>query len=265
MFSSKLVILSLLFTLSVKDSIGLLSYTLFHNENLGSDHLHFESDSINQFIIHDGFVVKYDFEKKCPLFTIHTLTPYQLVNEDAIKAKRANNYMVVEYEDGRHSANDYDYKNSGWSRGHLVPAGDFYWQQNLKYETNTYLNIAPFNTNLNSGYWSNLEHHIRQKVIHQNSIAFIITGAIFPGFECLTIGENNVAIPSSYYKIIYFPETSEMYAFHMDNMVGEFAGWLSEFQVTVDFIEQITNEDFFDKLEDTIEEELEGKVIKFRR
>ena len=54
-----------------------------------------------------------------------------------------------------------------------------------------------------------------------------------------------------------------MFAFLFDNTVDNYEGNIAEFQVSVNFIEQITREDFFDLLDDEIEEKMESEIISF--
>lgn len=227
-----------------------------------SNNLEYESDPIKDFVIYRAYVVKYDKNNHIPTFTIHKLLPKNFLTD--VKAKRRSTFYVDEYNLGNLSATNADYKYSGYDRGHMVPAGDYDSDQLLKDETFYLTNICPQSANLNRGIWKNLEDAIREKVVKFNCAGIIITGSIIDSTNKETIGINKVEVPSLFYKIIFFPDSLKMYAFlfsnHMDNYMGE----IENYQVRVHDIELITHENFFDKLDNNIQETLESKKIKFR-
>jgi DNA/RNA endonuclease G, NUC1 len=208
-----------------------------------STHLKFENDSIDSLLIYRGFIVNYNYKYRIPNFTIHLLTKNQISNKGN-HIKRRSNFFVDDNLLKDKSSLNIDYKNSGYDRGHMVPAGDFYWQKTLKNETFVMTNIAPQNPNLNRGIWRNLEERIRMKVSECSCNSYVITGTIIQTNK--KIGINNVGVPDLYYKIIYFEKLDIMYAFLFDNNIKYYQGELSEFQVTVDNLELITKYDFFD-------------------
>lgn len=55
-----------------------------------------------------------------------------------------------------------------------------------------------------------------------------------------------------------------MFAFLFDNTIEEYVGDITQFQVTVNAIEQITGEDFFDLMNKEEQEILESELIDFR-
>lgn len=229
--------------------------------NSSNRYLKFESDKPERFIFYRGFVVQYNLLKKAPNFTIHSLSPNQISQDYGVKAKRRSNFFVDDVNLHDNSALNSDYRKSGYDKGHMVPAGDFYWNKLLKNETFVLTNITPQNPALNRGIWASLESVIRGKVASLLEEAYVITGAIYSKDNGEYIGRNKVGVPLNLYKIIYFPHSEIMYAFLFDNSVSEFWGNLSQFQVKVDDIELITSEDFFDKLDDKKEDSLEGLLL----
>jgi len=249
------------------------SSTVYSNETSALNHkeietsiqnnLRYESDSINRYIIYRGFVVQYNHEKRSPNYTIHRLSVNQISPKFGSKAKRRSNFFVDDYNLGQRSALNRDYYKSGWDKGHMVPSGDFYWNQLLKNETFVLTNISPQNPSLNRGKWANLENATRNIIINLNNEAYIITGACYSDENGITTGPNKVEIPLYLYKLIYIPEASIMYAFLFNNQIGEYKSNLNEYQIRVDDIEKITNEDFFDRLPDELENVLESTIKPF--
>lgn len=219
--------------------------------------LEFEADSKDDFLIYRAFVVKYNTKSHIPNFTIHRLSSSNFVTDN--KAKRRSNFYI-DSRLGNLSATNNDYKYSGYDRGHMVPAGDFDSDQTLKDETFYLSNICPQNAKLNRGIWLNLENFIRNKVISNNCSAIIITGSIINASTDEFIGSDSVEVPNSFYKIIFFPDNLKMYAFLMSNYYTSYSGELSSYQVRVDDIETLTNENFFDKLGEKIQAKLESQI-----
>lgn len=55
-----------------------------------------------------------------------------------------------------------DYKGSGYSRGHLVPAGDMKWDSLAMVESFYFTNCIPQETKFNNGKWNQLEEKTRR-------------------------------------------------------------------------------------------------------
>ncbi|MBL4708433.1 MAG: DNA/RNA non-specific endonuclease [Flavobacteriales bacterium] len=140
-------------------------------------HLRYESDSLSAFVLYEGYVVNFNKNRRVPNYTIHRLFPEQLKDSNGVRAKRSNNFKI----DPRiksHSAIRADYYQSGYDRGHYVPAGDFVYSQHLKDETFIYTNVSPQLKELNRYGWKYLEAAIRKKVKRCNCEAYVITGTL---------------------------------------------------------------------------------------
>ena len=94
-----------------------------------------------------------------------------------------------------------DYKGSGWSRGHLCPAGDSKWSRDAMYESFLFTNCCPQNANLNSGAWNQIEMACRRWAEHYGDI-YIVCGPILYNKEHETIGPNKVVVPEAFFKVI---------------------------------------------------------------
>ena len=227
------------------------------------NNLFYETDDTSRFIICRGFVIQYNCEKRTPNFTIHKIDKFQLGFNGNEKARRRSNFFTLS---GKYcqSAENNDYKYSGYDRGHMVPAGDFYSNQLLKNETFILYNICPQIPQFNRGFWAFLEEQIRNFIIENDLEATIITGAFYTQSDSVVIGPNLVGIPSYFYKIIYCPTNNKMYAFFIDQNTSLINPQIEDFQVRVDDIENIVGEDFFDKLENELEDSLESSVFRFK-
>lgn len=227
-------------------------------------HLAFESNKGDSILYYQGYSVIFSYTYKLPRYIFNLLTVDQLtLNATRLPAKRSNSFYPKTLPNGKLSSTNADYLKSGYDRGHMVPAGDFVWNKELKDETFFYTNINPQTPALNRGIWANLESRIRDNVMKHSESAYIVTGAIFNPACLDKIGPNSLCVPVSYFKIVYFESRKTMFAFLFDNTVDRYEGDITDFQVSVDFIEQTTREDFFDLLDDEIETKMESVVVKF--
>tara|TARA_B110000046_G_C12884807_1_gene351734 strand:- start:20 stop:415 length:396 start_codon:yes stop_codon:yes gene_type:complete len=98
------------------------------------------------------------------------------------------------------SADDIDYKGSGFDRGHLAPAADMAWYADAMSESFFYSNMSPQNRFFNHGIWEKLEEEIRSWAVVYDSTQ-IVTGPVFTA-DLSQIGPNRISIPKYYYKAI---------------------------------------------------------------
>ena len=171
-------------------------------------------------------------------------------------ASRTDNFRSDEMI-STNSATLSDYKGAGYDRGHLAPAGDMSFSTTAMSESFYMSNMSPQHPSFNRGIWKTLESLVRSWGSH-NSI-YVVTGPVLN--DCATtIGSNNVCVPEYYYKVIYNPSEQKMIAFVLLNEKGE--GLLSHYVTSVDYVESITDIDFFPGLEDKLEKRLESASHK---
>jgi endonuclease G len=153
------------------------------------------------------------------------------------------------------SADWKNYKNSGYDKGHLCPAGDMTFDKRAYDDTFFTSNISPQLHDFNDGVWNRLEEKVRYWAVKYNSV-YVVTGGVLTG-SLATIGKEKVAVPNYFYKIILNDSNGnyKMIAFLVPNSKSEKP--LYSFVVSVDSIEKMTGIDFFPKLENTIENKLE--------
>jgi endonuclease G, mitochondrial len=227
-------------------------------------HLAFESNKGDSILYYKGYSVIFSYTYDLPRYTFNLLTVDQLTtNSTRLQAKRSSSFFPTSLPNGTLSATDADYSKSGYDRGHMVPAGDFVWNKELKDETFFYTNVNPQIPVLNRGIWANLENRIRDKVLKYSENAYVVTGVVFNSSYTERIGINGLHVPVAFFKIVYFDKRKTMFSFMFDNTVDQYVGDITDYQVTVDFIEQITGEDFFDLLEDDVESKLESVILNF--
>ncbi len=141
------------------------------------------------------------------------------------------------------SASPSDYRRSGFDRGHLAPAGDMKWDEEAMSQSFLMTNMSPQRPAFNRGIWRKLETETRNWAIEKDSL-YVITGPLFSPADS-TIGENEVAIPGYYFKVLVdlSPPDHDMIAFLLPN-AGSSEELLS-FAIPVDSLEKISAYDFF--------------------
>jgi len=158
------------------------------------------------------------------------------------------------------SADWRNYKKSGYDKGHLCPAGDRRYSYDAFDETFLTSNVSPQNHEFNAGVWNKLEQKIRYWAAKYDGV-YVVTGGVLTE-DLETIGYEAVSVPKYFYKVVYdhSPNTPKMIAFLIPNKPTDKS--FDQFIVSVDAIEKLTGIDFFPKLEDHIENNLEDASDK---
>ncbi|HRM45234.1 MAG TPA: DNA/RNA non-specific endonuclease [Flavobacterium sp.] len=153
------------------------------------------------------------------------------------------------------SAHWRNYKNTIYDKGHLCPAGDMEFALDAYNETFLTSNIAPQVRKFNNGVWNRLEQKVRFWAVKYDGVYVVTGGVLEPTLT--TIGSEKVSVPKFFYKILL--DTSganvKMIGFLLPNSESDKP--LYSFVVSVDYIEKLTGIDFFSKLNDDIENQLE--------
>lgn len=154
------------------------------------------------------------------------------------------------------SATPDDYRNSGYDRGHLLPAADRAFNQEAMQETFLMSNISPQAKNFNKGIWRELEELTRDWA-KKNERLYVVTGPVLSQPVKGAIGENEVSVPAAYYKVLLdLAEPSQKgIGFVIPNEVS--FDPLYKFAMSIDEVEEITGINFFPEL---MPEDLETKV-----
>ena len=183
----------------------------------------------------------------------HTDGPYErkgikFEEDEEVPAPRAR------YSDIRES-------ECGYQRGHLCPAADNKWSFKTQKEAFLMTNICPQNGDLNQRDWKYLEQDCREWALKYGKI-YIVAGPIFNKKRPKTVGENKVAVPDAFFKVVLMvPESggkdAKAAGFVYDNKEGHHPA--SHYQKTIDEVERMTHLDFFHQLDDQIENDIESR------
>ena len=94
-----------------------------------------------------------------------------------------------------------DYTNTGYDRGHMVPAADSSTPEQMS-ETFFMTNMTPQFPNVNRIAWKNLEISVRAM-----PFKWVVTGAYYANYNT-KIGKHGVPVPTALYKIVYLKDGS---------------------------------------------------------
>lgn len=214
------------------------------------------SSTTGQIIHHKYYSLSYNEDYEVAEWVSYILTKESLRIPNVERAKRFKKDLKIKTR----SAIYYDYSGSGYTRGHLAPAGDMAFNEEAMQESFFMSNISPQKKEFNNGIWKELEQNIRNWAWNNNKL-FVVTGPVLNNSINEYIGKNKVAVPKYFYKVII----------DIDDPERKAIGWvipnevsirhLSDYAKTVDQVEELIGVDFFkDLLTDDEEEKLESNI-----
>ena len=210
--------------------------------------------SVSEIIIKKkAYIVSYNPDTKVPNWVA-----WHLTGEHADGPIGRSNAFYADNAVPSPRATIEDYKGSGWSRGHMCPAGDNKWSETAMYESFSLVNVCPQNASLNSGLWNSIEIDCRRWAKQYGDI-YIVCGPVFMNQEHETIGQNGVFVPEAFFKVVLcLNEPLKALGFIVRNTDGNRKRDI--YYNTIDQVERITGIDFFPILPDDIENEVESKL-----
>ncbi|MDO4728132.1 MAG: DNA/RNA non-specific endonuclease [Bacteroidota bacterium] len=224
------------------------------SNNIDSDDYFLPTSTTNQVIKHNTYYLSYSEEHEQAEWVA-----YILRDTDLVKNKYKRPLFIQDEKVKTGSAHWNNYKNSGYTRGHLLPAADRTQSEATYNETFLTSNISPQLYEFNAGIWNSLEHKTRLWAKKYKKI-YVVTGGIL-NKNLKTIGNEQVSVPDYFYKILLREDNNnyKMIAFVIPHQKNE-NNKLPEYVVTADDLEKQTNIDFFPFLDDKIEHELESTI-----
>lgn len=151
-----------------------------------------------QILYRKSYIVSYNKDTKMPNWVAWHLTSNHTMGE----YRRPGNAFHEDLDVPAPRANNNDYKGSGWSRGHMCPAGDNKWDPEAMYESFLLSNVCPQNMNLNSGVWNQIEITCRTWAERYGDV-YIVCGPILFNKEHETIGMTQVVVPEAFLRLFY--------------------------------------------------------------
>ena len=212
-----------------------------------------EEESPSDIIRHTAITIGYDEEHEEPRWVAYALRREHL--RDCFE--RGDNFRSdPNVRTG--SALPTDYRNSGFDRGHIAPAGDMKWSKEAMQESFYMSNITPQSPGMNRGKWANLETLVRAWA-KQGDETIIVSGPVLA--EGLPrIGQSGISVPEQHFKVILRTRQGvrSMIGFLMGQNPVDSA--LETYALPVADIEHLTGLNFFPHLTAREQERLEGRI-----
>jgi len=187
---------------------ALLSITI--NATNVSDYIN--DDNCDQIINKSVFTVCYNYEMKGAKYVSYKLDG-KLVNAVNIK-KRKSFYTEKNLEKEYRSYNK-DYTHTGWDRGHLASDASFDYDKKVLRKVYTMANIIPQAPKVNRYTWIKAEKLERLVAVKLGSLN-VINGVIYDS-NPVRIGKHNIAVPKSFWKMIFNDEKNYKKCFLYEN------------------------------------------------
>jgi endonuclease G len=160
-----------------------------------------------------SFAILYSGKTRTPIFVAERLSRTVLLK--ARDNQRTDEFYEETRLPGADRADLADYKNSGFDRGHIAPAGDMATAEEMA-QSFSLANIVPHNPLNNRKAWAGIEKATRMYVLRAAGDVYVITGPVFEG-TVQTIGDNRIWVPQHLFKLVYDPATHRTWAHWLDN------------------------------------------------
>lgn len=134
--------------------------------SLGADALHMSGNPgpVADFLQSQGYVTAFDRRLRHPIWTAEHLTAESIRRPPGTEVNRAQSIFTEDVRvPWQFRSTNKDYFNSGYDRGHMVPAADIKSSQAAMDETFLLTNIAPqVGAGMNRDYWAHTEDFVRR-------------------------------------------------------------------------------------------------------
>lgn len=237
-------------------------------------------------LYHENHVLELDPIRKTPIWVAEHITQHHVEPEKPLANRKKSKFRPDNRVDESIRPSNDDYSDSGWSRGHMAPAGNNKHCQEAMDDTFLLSNIVPQDFDNNGDFWNRTEIYCRN-LTKQFSDVRVISGPLWlplddknettnqqnqeeaklqqrmlpNGRPCKNhkivrypvIGQNEVAVPTHLYKIIMAEdqslETPLMSAFIVPNRPIAKDKALAEFKVPLIDLERKVGLRFHSRLD----------------
>ena len=210
----------------------------------------------NQTVRYKSIVVYFNKYYRVPNCVAYELTSTMTSMSDSRDAENRANYKFEKDHDVKGCPDWWEYKESGYTRGHMAPAMDMRWDKTAMAQCFLMTNICPQLDEMNDGEWRHVEEAVH-KWSRTAGRLVVFTGPIFSN-NMKRIGKHqDIAVPDRFFKVIYSPKQNSAIAFVMENK--KMTNSWTNYATTIDKVEALTGYDFLAALDDNVENVLETK------
>jgi len=192
----------------------------------------------NQVLNYQAIRVNFNPTLRIPNCVAYELTATMVDMADAPDHESRKSYNYAKDTDVKSCPENWEYRGSGYSRGHMAPAMDMRWSKTSMAQCFYMTNMCPQDIKLNNDHWRNLEEKVHRWAKRDKRL-MIYTGPIM-GKKPKMIGKDkqNIAVPDAFFKVVYAPDKGRAIAFIYPNTPCP--GSISKYAVTVAEVERRT-------------------------
>lgn len=192
----------------------------------------------NQVLNYQAIRVNFNPSLRIPNCVAYELTATMVAMADAPGHEVRKNYNYAKDKSVKSCPENWEYRGSGYSRGHMAPAMDMRWDKTTMAQCFYMTNMCPQETKLNNDHWRVLEERVHRWAKRDKRI-MVYTGPIM-GKDPKMIGKDkkNIAVPDAFFKVLYAPDQGRAIAFIYPNIPCP--GGIKKYAVTVAEVERRT-------------------------
>ena len=210
----------------------------------------------NETVRYKYMTVYFNKDYRVPNCVAYELTSTMTSMADSREAENRANYQFERDRNVNGCPDWWEYKESGYTRGHMAPAMDMRWNKTAMEQCFLMTNICPQLDEMNDGEWRHVEEAVH-KWSRTADRLIIFTGPIFSD-DMDRIGKHDdIVVPERFFKVVYSPNHNRAIAFVMENKYMP-NSW-TNYATTIDEVEQLTGYNFLSTLEDKVENVIESK------
>jgi endonuclease G len=193
-------------------------------------------------INHTYYTLSYREDHELPEWVAYDMSTKELNAPNLGRYNRFNPDPKVTTKSASHG----DYSGSGYTRGHMAPAGDMAFDAIAMQESFYMSNMCPQVREYNNGVWKELEENVRDWAYKAGTL-IIVTGPVLSN-PIKRIGRQStkITVPSSFYKVLYDAKNDKAIGFVIPHKRSEER--LESYMMSIDEVERITGLDFFANL-----------------
>jgi endonuclease G len=158
-------------------------------------------------LCYDAFAILHNGSTKTPVYVAERLNRRAIEDADE---KRTNKFFADARLPRSERAELSDYKNSGYARGHMAPAGNMPTPQAMA-QSFSLANMVPQSMKHNSGPWAQIEQDTRSYAKRARGDVYVITGPVYAK-NAPSVGSNHVRVPTYLFKLVYDASTHRAWA-----------------------------------------------------
>lgn len=164
-------------------------------------------------LCYSSFAVLHSGTSRTPIYVAERLNRASMI--EAHDNERINRFFAEPRLPRSERAELEDYKDSGFDRGHMAPAGDMATSEGMA-QSFSLANMVPQAPINNRKAWAGIEKATRKYVMRATEDVFVITGPVFES-NPETIGENKVWVPKFLFKLVYDPSVEKVWVHWVEN------------------------------------------------